>query len=58
MKNALKIALLVAALGWSANASAAGANWFDNMMQRLGVVSSSPGFCSANPNSWICWSAF
>ena len=58
MKKTVKLALLVAALGWSASAPAAGPNWMDNMMRRLGVVSGNSGFCSANPDNWICWTAF
>lgn len=56
----IKLALAIVALSFSTNASAmpdqVSDSWYGNMLFRLGVMSSNPGFCRGVPQSWICWS--
>jgi hypothetical protein len=55
----LKFAMALAALTLSTHAYAmpeqVSDSWYSNMMFRLGVMNSNPGFCRAHPGVWVCW---
>lgn len=54
-----KLLTAVTALSLSASASAMPEQvpdrWYSNMLQRLDVMNSNPGFCRAHPQVWVCW---
>ena len=59
MRKSLKLAVAIAALTFATNAYAmpeqVSDSWYSNMMRRLDVMNSNPGFCRAHPGAWVCW---